>query len=61
MSVNDSQGKIPVILPTAKDTIQDKEEGYISGADSYHSGIVIVSFIVLRYLSFACFSFVKKY
>jgi CheY-like chemotaxis protein/anti-sigma regulatory factor (Ser/Thr protein kinase) len=26
---------IPVILLTAKDTIQDKEEGYISGADSY--------------------------
>lgn len=26
---------IPVILLTAKDTIQDKEEGYESGADSY--------------------------
>lgn len=26
---------IPVILLTAKDTLQDKEEGYLSGADSY--------------------------
>ena len=26
---------IPVILLTAKDSIQDKEEGYDSGADSY--------------------------
>ncbi|MDR2841449.1 MAG: response regulator [Paludibacter sp.] len=26
---------IPIILLTAKDTIQDKETGYISGADSY--------------------------
>lgn len=26
---------IPVILLTAKDTMQDKEEGYLSGADSY--------------------------
>ena len=26
---------IPVILLTAKDSLQDKEEGYASGADSY--------------------------
>ena len=26
---------IPVVLLTAKDSIQDKEEGYESGADSY--------------------------
>ena len=26
---------IPVVLLTAKDSLQDKEEGYVSGADSY--------------------------
>lgn len=30
-----STSHIPIILLTAKDTIQDKEEGYESGADSY--------------------------